>query len=524
MSISTQLIGLISGILLAFFLGILIGFFIRKKFTESRVESIETLSKKIVEEAKKEAETVKKEAMLQAKDSLYQMKMEFEKETKERKQEIQDQEKRILNKEQNLDRKIEIIEKRESEFEKKEKALTQKEKDALELKEKYEVLISEQKKQLEYLAGISSQEAKELLLQAMENEAKHEAAKTIRRLENEAKEIADKKAKEIISLAIKRYAGDYVAEKTVSYVNLPNEEMKGRIIGREGRNIRAIEAATGIDLIIDDTPEAVILSGFNSVRREVARLSLERLISDGRIHPARIEEVVKKVSQEVEVAVREAGEAATFDVGVHGIHPEMIKLVGKLKYRSSYGQNVLQHSLEVAFLCGIMAAELGINIKQAKRAGLLHDIGKAVDHEVEGSHAVIGADLAKRYGESNRVIHAIASHHEDVPLESILDVLVQAADTLSGARPGARKEMLETYVKRLEDLEKIAQSFEGIGKTYALQAGREIRIIVESEKVTDNDIYVLSRDIAKKIEECLTYPGQIKVTVIREIRAVEYAK
>ncbi len=524
MAISTQLISLISGILLALFLGILIGFFIRKKFTESRVESIEALSKKIVEEAKKEAETVKKEAMLQAKDSLYQMKMEFEKETKERKQEIQDQEKRILNKEQNLDRKIEVIEKRESEFEKKDRLLIQKEKDTLELKEKYDLLISEQKKQLEYLAGISSQEAKELLLQAMENEAKHEAAKTIRRLENEAKEIADKKAKEIISLAIKRYAGDYVAEKTVSYVNLPNEEMKGRIIGREGRNIRAIEAATGIDLIIDDTPEAVILSGFNSVRREVARLSLERLISDGRIHPARIEEVVKKVSQEVEVAVREAGEAATFDVGVHGIHPEMIKLVGKLKYRSSYGQNVLQHSLEVAFLCGIMAAELGLNIKQAKRAGLLHDIGKAVDHEVEGSHAVIGADLAKRYGESNRVIHSIASHHEDIPLESILDVLVQAADTLSGARPGARKEMLETYVKRLEDLEKIAQSFEGIGKTFALQAGREIRIIVESEKVTDNDIYVLSKDIAKKIEECLTYPGQIKVTVIREIRAVEYAK
>ncbi len=524
MAISTQLISLVSGILLALFLGILIGFFIRKKFTESRVESIEALSKKIVEEAKKEAETVKKEAMLQAKDSLYQMKMEFEKETKERRQEIQDQEKRILNKEQNLDRKIDGIEKRESEFEKKDRLLVQKEKDTQELKEKYDLLISEQKKQLEYLAGISSQEAKELLLQAMENEAKHEAAKTIRRLENEAKEIADKKAKEIISLAIKRYAGDYVAEKTVSYVNLPNEEMKGRIIGREGRNIRAIEAATGIDLIIDDTPEAVILSGFNSVRREVARLSLERLISDGRIHPARIEEVVKKVSQEVEVAVREAGEAATFDVGVHGIHPEMIKLVGKLKYRSSYGQNVLQHSLEVAFLCGIMAAELGLNIKQAKRAGLLHDIGKAVDHEVEGSHAVIGADLAKRYGESNRVIHSIASHHEDIPLESILDVLVQAADTLSGARPGARKEMLETYVKRLEDLEKIAQSFEGIGKTFALQAGREIRIIVESEKVTDNDIYVLSKDIAKKIEECLTYPGQIKVTVIREIRAVEYAK
>lgn len=524
MDISLQLISMISGILLALFCGILIGFFIRKKFTESRVESIEALSKKIVEEAKKEAATVKKEAMLQAKDSLYQMKMEFEKETKERRQEILDQEKRILTKEQNLDRKIEGIEKRESEFEKKERSLAQKEMETSDLKLKCEQLISEKKRQLEYLAGISSQEAKEMLLQAMENEAKYEGAKTIRRLENEAKEIADKKAKEIISLAIKRYAGDYVAEKVVSYVNLPNEEMKGRIIGREGRNIRAIEAATGIDLIIDDTPEAVILSGFNPVRREVARLSLERLISDGRIHPARIEEVVKKVSQEMDVAIREAGEAATFDVGVHGIHPEIVKLIGRLKYRSSYGQNVLQHSLEVAFLCGVMASELGINIKQAKRAGLLHDIGKAVDHEVEGSHAIIGADLAKRYAESNRVIHSIAAHHEDIPLESILDVLVQAADTLSGARPGARKEMLETYVKRLEDLEKIAKSFDGIGKTYALQAGREIRIIVESEKVSDNDIYILSRDIAKKIEESLTYPGQIKVTVIREIRAVEYAK
>lgn len=524
MANSFQWISLISGILLALFWGILIGFFIRKKFIESKVESIETLSKKIVEEARKEAETVKKEAMLQAKDSLYQMKMDFEKETKERRQDILDQEKRLLIKEQNLDRKTEIIEKRETEFEKKERLLVQKEIETVALKDKCEQVISEQKRKLEYLAGISSQEAKDLLLHSMENEAKHEAAKTIRRLENEAREIADKKAKEIISLAIKRYAGDYVAEKVVSYVNLPNEEMKGRIIGREGRNIRAIEAATGIDLIIDDTPEAVILSGFNPVRREVARLSLERLITDGRIHPARIEEVVKKVSQEIEVAIREAGEAATFDVGVHGIHPEMIKLIGRLKYRSSYGQNVLQHSLEVAFLCGVMAAELGLNIKQAKRAGLLHDIGKAVDHEVEGSHAVIGADLAKRYGESNRVIHAIGSHHEDIPLESILDVLVQAADTLSGARPGARREMLETYVKRLEDLEKIAKSFEGIGKTYALQAGREIRIIVESEKISDNEIYILCRDIAKKIEESLTYPGQIKVTVIREIRAVEYAK
>jgi len=524
MNASSPLILLFSGLILALFFGILIGFFIRKKFTESKVESIETFSRKIVEEAKKEAETVKKEAMLLAKDSLYQMKMEFEKETKDRKQEIQDQEKRLLSKEQNLDRKVEVLEKRDNEIEKKERQIQHKEKEASELKENFERLMEEHHQKLEQLAGISSQEAKNLLIQSMENEAKHEAAKTMRRIEQEAREGADKKAKEILGLAIKRYAGDYVAEKTVSYVNLPNEEMKGRIIGREGRNIRAIEAATGIDLIIDDTPEAVILSGFNPVRREVARLSLERLITDGRIHPARIEEVVKKVSQEMEVSIREAGEAATFDVGVHGIHQELVKLIGKLKYRSSYGQNVLQHSLEVAFLCGTMASELGLNVKQAKRAGLLHDIGKAVDHEVEGPHAAIGADLVKRYGESNRVIHAIAAHHEEVQPESILDVLIQAADTLSGARPGARKEMLETYVKRLEDLEKIAQSFDGIGKSYAIQAGREIRIIVESEKVSDNELFVLSQGIARKIEETLTYPGQIKVTVIREIRAVEYAK
>jgi ribonucrease Y len=515
---------LLGGIGLALFFGILFGFFLRKKFTESRVESIETLSKKIVEEAKKEAETVKKEAMLQAKDSLYQMKMEFEKDTKERKQEILEQDKRLLSKEQNLERKAEILEKRELEIEKKERQSHQREKELSDQREHYERLIIEKQQQLEQLAGISSQEAKDFLIQSLENEAKHEAAKSMRRIEQEAREAADKKAKDIISLAIKRYAGDFVAEKTVSYVNLPNEEMKGRIIGREGRNIRAIEAATGIDLIIDDTPEAVILSGFNAVRREVARVALERLISDGRIHPARIEEVVKKVSQEMEVSIREAGEAAAFDVGVHGINPEIIKLIGKLKYRSSYGQNVLQHSLEVAFLCGTMASELGLNVKQAKRAGLLHDIGKAVDHEVEGPHATIGADLAKRFGEAARVIHAIAAHHEDVAPETVLDVLVQAADTLSGARPGARKEMLETYVKRLEDLEKIAQSFEGIGKSYAIQAGREIRIIVESEKVSDNDIFILSRDIARKIEERLTYPGQIRVTVIREIRAVEYAK
>jgi ribonuclease Y len=358
----------------------------------------------------------------------------------------------------------------------------------------------------------------------MEAEARHDAAKLIKRIETSAREDASKKSKEIISLAIKRYAGDYVAEKAISVVALPNEEMKGRIIGREGRNIRAIEAVTGVDLIIDDTPEAVILSGFNPIRREVARLSLERLISDGRIHPARIEEIVEKVNQEVEIAIREAGEQAAFDVGGHGIHPELIKLLGKLKYRTSYGQNVLQHSLEVSFLCGIMAAELGMNEKRAKRAGLLHDIGKAVDHEVEGPHATIGAELAKKHGESAKVIHAIAAHHEDIEPESVLAVLVQAADTLSGARPGARKELMETYVKRLEELEKVANSFKGVSKSYAIQAGRELRIIVENDKVSDEESVMLCRDIVKQIENELSYPGQIKVMVIRETRVVDYAK
>jgi ribonuclease Y len=363
-----------------------------------------------------------------------------------------------------------------------------------------------------------------MLVKSMESEARHDAAKLIKRIEADTRESAAKKARKIISLSVKRYAGDYIAEKAISVVALPNEEMKGRIIGREGRNIRAIEAATGVDLIIDDTPEAVILSGFNPIRREVARLALERLISDGRIHPARIEEIVEKVNQEVDNAVREAGEQAAFDVGGHGIHPEMIKLLGKLKYRTSYGQNVLQHSLEVSFLCGIMAAELGMNEKRAKRAGLLHDIGKAVDHEVEGPHATIGAELAKKYGESSKVIHALAAHHEDVEPESVLAVLVQAADTLSGARPGARKELMETYVKRLEELEEIANSYRGVGKSYAIQAGRELRIIVENDKISDEESVMLSRDIAKQIETDLSYPGQIKVTVIRETRAVEYAK
>jgi ribonucrease Y len=491
---------------------------------ESKVDSIEKYSRKLLTEAQKEAKSIKKEASLQAKDTLYQMKVEFEKETKEKKEQLHAQEKRLFSKEEILEKKSEQLDKREGRVVEKERAAETIERELREKERKYQQLVEEQRKRLESIAGISAGEAKQLLIGAMESEAKHDAAKLIRRIENEARSEADRKAQNVLALAVKRYAGDYVTERTVSVVNLPSEEMKGRIIGREGRNIRAIEAATGIDLIIDDTPEAVILSGFNPVRREVAKISLERLIDDGRIHPARIEEIVSKVTKEIEATIKEAGEQATFDVGVHGIHNELVKLIGRLKYRSSYAQNVLQHSKEVSFLCGIMAAELGLNVKQAKRAGLLHDIGKAVDHEVEGPHAIIGADLAKKYGESNRVIQAIAAHHEDVEPESVLAVLVQASDTLSGARPGARQEMLESYVKRLEGLENIAMSFRGVNKSYAIQAGREIRIMVEGKTIDDDHAFVLAKDIAKKIEGELTYPGQIKVTVIRETRAVEYAK
>mgnify|MGYP005847276817 FL=1 len=505
-------------------LGGIAGFLLRKRFSEARIVSAKEAARHIIEEAEKEADILKKEALLQAKEKFYQEKAEFEKETVEKRQEIQNLEKRILQKESHLDKKVELIEMKENEILRKEKALNQQEKNIGEQEKKVVALLEKQRAQLESIAKMSSEEAKRLLMEAMENEAKHESAKRIKRIEEEAREQADKKAKEIISLAIQRYAGEYVAEKTVSVVNLPNEEMKGRIIGREGRNIRALEAATGVDLIIDDTPEAVILSGFNPIRREIARISLERLVSDGRIHPARIEEIVQKVEQEVENAVREAGEQAIFDVGVHGIHAELVKLIGRLKYRTSFSQNVYQHSLEVAFLCGIMASELGINVKQAKRAGLLHDIGKAVDHEVEGPHGKIGAELARKYGESPAIVHAIAAHHEEEKPESILDILVEAADALSGARPGARREMLETYVKRLEDLERIAQSFPGVEKSYAIQAGREIRVIVQPERISDEDSVILSRDIARKIEKDLTYPGQIKVTVIREMRSVETAK
>lgn len=505
-------------------IGVILGYLLRKRFLETKVTSAQEFAKRIIEEAEKKAEIIKKEALLQAKDRLYQEKAEFEKEMMEKRQELLNIEKRIAQRESNLDKKLELLEAKEGEIVKRERNLVQQEKIIQERENEVSLLIEKQKIQLENIAKMTREEAKRLLIESMEEEAKHDASKRLKKIEEELKEVADKKAKEIISLAIQRYAGDYVAEKTVSVVNLPNEEMKGRIIGREGRNIRALEAATGVDLIIDDTPEAVILSGFNPIRREIARIALERLISDGRIHPARIEEIVQKVEQEVEASIREAGEQATFDVGVHGLHPELIKLIGKLKYRTSFAQNVYQHSIEVAFLCGIMAAELGINVKQAKRAGLLHDIGKAVDHEVEGSHGRIGAELARKYGEHPVIVHAIASHHEEEKPETVLDFLLAAADALSGARPGARREMLETYVKRLEDLEKIALSFPGVEKSYAIQAGREIRILVQPDKVSDEDSIILCREIARKIEKELTYPGQIKVTVIREMRAVDFAK
>jgi ribonucrease Y len=511
-------------IFIATIAGIGIGYLARKRLVASRQENVKDQARKLIEEALAESDRLKKEASLQIRDEAYQVKQEAEKEIKARKYEVNEEEKRLSQKLDQIERKIDMLDKREMEFLKKEQALVQEDKKVFQRKQEMDALIEQQRTQLEKISGLSREEAKSMLIESIESEARMEAAKNLLKIENEMKMKADRKAKDILALAINRYAGDYVAEKTVSVVTLPNEEMKGRIIGREGRNIRAIEAATGIDIIIDDTPEAVILSGFNPVRREVARIALERLITDGRIHPARIEEIVAKVGDELEVAMREAGEQATFDVGAHGVNLEIIKLLGRLKYRTSYGQNVLQHSLEVAFLCGIMAAELGLNVKQAKRAGLLHDIGKAVDHEVEGSHASIGADLAKKYGESPDVVHAIAAHHEDVPPQSVIDVLVQSADALSGARPGARKEMLETYVKRLEDLERIATSFKGVDKSFAIQAGREIRIVANSSEINDADALLMSKDIAKKIEEELTYPGQIRVTVIRETRAVEYAR
>ncbi len=505
-------------------IGTVIGFLLRKKLIEGNQSSLEAQKRQIIENAIHDAAKTKKESLLLAKEEVYLVKLEADTGIKQSRHALQEEQLR-------LDKKLDEV---KNEFnalkissEKLEERQEQNRVYSLKLEQRdkeLDVLIDKQRYKLEKIAGIDRGQAKQELMDSIESEARMDVAKRLVRIENEMKIEADRKGKNIIALAISRYAGDYVAGKTVAMVPLPSEEMKGRIIGREGRNIRALEAATGIDIIIDDTPEAVILSGFNPVRREIARLALEQLIADGRIHPARIEEVVAKVTGELQVEIREAGEQATFDVGVHGMHVDLIELIGRLKYRTSYGQNILQHSLEVAFLCGVMAAELGLDVKKAKRAGLLHDVGKAVDHEVEGSHAIIGRDLVKKYGESDDIVYAVGAHHEDQPIISILDILVQAADALSGARPGARKEMLQSYVKRLEDLEKIANGFNGVEKSYAIQAGRDLRIIVDSYKIKDDEAVLLSRDIAKAVEEQLTYPGQIRVTVIRETRAVDYAR
>ena len=511
-------------ILLSLAVGTVIGFFLQKIISQKKLESSKTLSARIIDEARKESENIKKESILQAKDYLLKTKAELEKESRERRIELDNLEKRLRSKEENIDKRLDGLSQKENSMENREKALSQRESLIGEKHSRLDQIIEEQRKNLEKIAGISSEEAKNHLIQSMESEAKREAAALLRKIEEETKRDAEKKSHEILAYAVQRYAGDFIVENAVSVVNLPNDEMKGRIIGREGRNIRAIEAATGIDLIIDDTPEAVVLSSFDPIRREIAKMSLERLISDGRIHPGRVEDIVKKAKIEVDNIIRETGERTSFDVGVHDLHPELITLLGKLKFRTSYSQNVLQHSIEVAHLTAIIATELGMNVKEAKRAGLLHDIGKALDHKIEGTHAAIGATYAKRFGESERIVQAISTHHDDGQANTLLGVLVQTADTLSAARPGARREMLETYVKRLDELEKIANSFEGVDKSYAIQAGREIRILVENEKVSDNDATVLCKDIVKRIEGELTYPGQIKVTVIRETRVSNFAK
>jgi ribonucrease Y len=500
------------------------GYLLARYIQKKKVGEYQAIGQKILEDAKKEVDVAKREASIQAKDIVIQARNELEQEVRGKRAEFQNTEKRLSQKELNVDRKLEQLDRKEEDLSRKEKQIAGREAQLDGKIAEYDSILKEQRDKLEQISGTTAEEAKRILIQAMEDEARYEGTKSARKIEEEAREKADKKAKEILALAIQRYAGEYVAEDAVSVVTLPNEEMKGRIIGREGRNIRALEAATGVDIIIDDTPEAVILSCFNPIRREVARVAIERLITDGRIHPARIEEIVSKVAEELEEKLKSAGEQAVFDAGVHNVHPEVVRLLGRLKFRSSYSQNVYQHSLEVSFICGILAAELKLNVQEAKRAGLLHDIGKAVDHEVEGSHSAIGADLAKKYGEAEDIVHAILAHHEEVPVNNMIDVIVQAADALSGARPGARREMLETYIRRLEELERIASSFAGVEKSYAIQAGREIRIVVSSEKMNDDAIFLLSKDIAKKVETELSYPGQIKVVVIRETRAVEYAR
>lgn len=489
----------------------------RKNAYESKIGSAEEKSREIIDEALKTAETKKREALLEAKEESLKTKNELDKETKERRAELQRYERRVLSKEENLDKKSETMERREAGIATREETLNKKISEVDELR-------VQGMQELERISGLTSEQAKEYLLKSVEDDVKHDTAKMIKEMENRAKEEADKKAKEYVVTAIQRCAADHVAETTVSVVQLPNDEMKGRIIGREGRNIRTLETLTGVELIIDDTPEAVVLSGFDPVRREVARIALERLIVDGRIHPARIEEMVEKAQKEVETNMREDGESATLEVGIHGIHPELVKLLGKMKFRTSYGQNALKHSMEVAQLSGLLAAEIGVDIRLAKRAGLLHDIGKSIDHEVEGSHVHLGSELCRKFKESAIVINSVESHHGDVEPESLIACIVQAADTISAARPGARRETLETYTNRLKQLEDITDSFKGVDKSFAIQAGREVRVMVVPEQISDDDMVLLAREISKKVEESMEYPGQIKVNVIRESRVTDYAK
>ena len=498
-------------------IGIGAGYFVRKNISEAKIGEADSLAKNIIDQANKDAETMKKEKLLEAKEEIHKFRSDAEKENRERRSELQKYERRVIQKEESLDRKQQSIESKESNLNQKLRAVDEKQKEV-------EAIKVKQLEKLEDISGITSEKAKDIILSNAEKEVRHEMSIMIKEIETQAKEDAEKKSREIIGYAIQKCAADHVAETTVTVVNLPNDEMKGRIIGREGRNIRTLETLTGIDLIIDDTPEAVILSGFDPIRREIARIALEKLISDGRIHPARIEEMVEKAKKEVENIIKEYGEQAIFETGVHSLHPELVKLLGRLNYRTSYGQNVLKHSIEVAHIAGIMAAEIGADIKLAKRAGLLHDIGKAVDHEMEGTHVEIGMDLLRRYKESKDVIHAMSTHHGDYEPQTVEAVLVTAADAISAARPGARRETLEAYIKRLEKLEEIANSYDGVDKSYAIQAGREIRIMVKPEKINDEEIHLLAMDITKKIEDELEYPGQIKVSIIRETRAVEYAK
>lgn len=515
---------LIISILLGLIVGAAVGYFYRKSVAEAKIAGARNAADQIIEDAKRDAEAMKKESLLEAKDEIHKLRSEAEREVRERRNELQKQENRLLQKEENLDRKDDSLNKRENLLERKDDALSKKQQHIEEMESKVDEMVRNQQAEIERISGLTRDEAKSIILERTEQELAHDIALMIKENENRAKEESDKKAKEVLSLAIQRCAADHVAETTVSVVNLPNDEMKGRIIGREGRNIRTLETLTGIDLIIDDTPEAVILSGFDPIRRETARLALEKLVQDGRIHPARIEEMVEKARREVDEHIREVGEQTTFEVGVHGLHPDLIKILGRLKYRTSYGQNVLKHSVEVAQLSGLLAAELGEDETLARRAGLLHDIGKAIDHEVEGSHVEIGVELATKYKEHPVVINSIASHHGDKEPTSVIAVLVAAADALSAARPGARSEALENYIRRLERLEEISESYEGVEKSFAIQAGREIRIMVRPDQIDDLQAHRLARDIRKKIEEELDYPGHIKVTVIRETRAVEYAK